>query len=114
MVCQPLDLFGEPVGIKRLDGPYDPGMEDPPLLLLEAPIDDLVRERMLEGVAPRSPVRACVSTSVWMLSSRNKGFPSVSSMRRRVSGMTLASCPRMELASAWADAGGSESSRSWL
>jgi hypothetical protein len=50
MVGEPLDLFAELVGIERLDGLYDPGVEGPPLLLLEASIGHLVRERMLESV----------------------------------------------------------------
>jgi hypothetical protein len=49
MVGESLDLFAELVSIERLDGLDNPGVEGSPRLLLEAPIGDLVRERMLEG-----------------------------------------------------------------
>ena len=47
---QPLDLLGQAVGIERLDRLDDPGVQRPPPLVEQAPVGDLVGQRVLEGV----------------------------------------------------------------
>ena len=47
---QPLDLLGQPVGIEPLDRRRDPTVKLAPTPLEEAPVGDLVREGVLEGV----------------------------------------------------------------
>ena len=50
MVGQPFDLLGQPVGIERLDGLDDAGVQRPPPLLQQAAVGHLVGEGVLEGV----------------------------------------------------------------
>jgi hypothetical protein len=50
VVAQPLDLFGQPPGIERLDCIDDPGVERVPAVLEYVPVGDIVRERMLESI----------------------------------------------------------------
>jgi hypothetical protein len=49
MMGQTLDLFDDPVRMERFDSPDDSGMKSAAALLQEAPIDDFVSQRMLEG-----------------------------------------------------------------
>ena len=50
MVGEPFDLLGQPVGIERLEGLDDTGMQGPPPVLEQAAIGHLLRQRVLEGV----------------------------------------------------------------
>jgi hypothetical protein len=50
VVGQPLDLFGWALGVKRLDGVDDPGVERAPAVLEHASVGDLGGEHVLEGV----------------------------------------------------------------
>jgi hypothetical protein len=50
MVGQPLDVLDQAVAVDRLDRFEDPGVEDALAILEEAPVHDLVGQRMLEGV----------------------------------------------------------------
>ena len=47
---EPLDVLGQALGVERLDGVDDPGVERAPAILEQAPVGHLVGERMLEGV----------------------------------------------------------------
>ncbi len=48
MVSQALDLLGEPIGVQRLDGLDDPGMQRAPTLLEHARVGDLVADACLK------------------------------------------------------------------
>ena len=50
VVREPLDLLGQALGVERLDGLDDPGVQRAPALLEQAAVGDLVGERVLEGV----------------------------------------------------------------
>ena len=50
MVGQPFGLVGQAVGREPLDDLNEPGVQGPPPLLHEAPIDDLMSQGVLEGV----------------------------------------------------------------
>ena len=50
MMGQPFDLVGQTVGREPLDDLNEPGVQGPPPLLHEAPIGDLMRQGVLEGV----------------------------------------------------------------
>src|SRR5215813_1178039 len=50
VMAQTLDLFGQALGIERLDRVDDLGMELTPPVVEHAPVGDIVGERMLEGV----------------------------------------------------------------
>src|SRR3990172_1772825 len=50
MVGKPLHLFGQAIRIESFNSLDDPGMENTPPFLKEAPVGDLVGQRMLEGV----------------------------------------------------------------
>jgi hypothetical protein len=50
MVGKPLDLFGQAVGIERLKGFHDLGVEGPPLLRKETAVGHLVGKGVLEGI----------------------------------------------------------------
>ena len=50
MVSQALDLLIGPIGVERLDGLYNPGVECAPPILEHARVGDLVGEGVLEGV----------------------------------------------------------------
>ena len=50
MMGQPFDLVGQPVGREPLDDLNELGVQSLPPLLHEAPIGDLMRQGVLEGV----------------------------------------------------------------
>src|SRR5262245_47325707 len=49
-MSEPLNLLSQTLGIQPLDGLDDPDVERSPSVLQHACVDDLVCERMLEGV----------------------------------------------------------------
>src|SRR2546422_7077021 len=50
VVSEPLDVLGQTLGVERLDGFDNPGVERPSPLLEYAPVGNLVGEGVLEGV----------------------------------------------------------------
>src|SRR5262249_44874582 len=50
VMAQTLDLFGQALGIERLDRVDDLGVEQTPPVVEHVPVGDIVGERMLEGV----------------------------------------------------------------
>lgn len=50
MVSEPLDLFGEAVGMERLDGADDVGVRRAPPLGQQTAVGDLMGESVAEGV----------------------------------------------------------------
>ena len=50
VVRELLDVLGEPLGVERLDRLHDACMQRPAALPEQAPVGDLVRERVLERV----------------------------------------------------------------
>jgi hypothetical protein len=50
VVCETLDVLGEPLGVEALDGLHGPGVERAAPLLEEASVGHLVGQRVLEDV----------------------------------------------------------------
>ena len=50
MVSKPLDMLGQPLGVKAFDGFDDPGVDGAPALLQEAAVGHLMGERVFESV----------------------------------------------------------------
>src|SRR5437867_3385763 len=50
VVREPFNLAGEAVGVERLDGVHNMGMESTPLFIEQAAVGDFLRERVLKRV----------------------------------------------------------------